>query len=48
LRWLIGHRHGGLRYVAIVAAIVVASLSGSAAADTRHGGNPDPDDARSR
>ena len=31
---LIGHRHGGLGYVAIVAAIIMASLSGSAAADT--------------
>jgi tripartite ATP-independent transporter DctM subunit len=31
---MIGHRHGGLGYVAIVAAIIMASLSGSAAADT--------------
>ena len=31
---LIGHLHGGLGYVAIVAAIIMASLSGSAAADT--------------
>jgi TRAP-type transport system large permease protein len=31
---LIGHRHGGLGYVAIIAAIIMASLSGSAAADT--------------
>jgi len=31
---LIGHRHGGLGYVAIVAAVIMASLSGSAAADT--------------
>ena len=31
---LVGHRHGGLGYVAIVAAIIMASLSGSAAADT--------------
>jgi tripartite ATP-independent transporter DctM subunit len=31
---LIGHKHGGLGYVAIVAAIIMASLSGSAAADT--------------
>lgn len=30
----IGHRHGGLGYVAIVAAVIMASLSGSAAADT--------------
>jgi len=31
---LVGHKHGGLGYVAIVAAIIMASLSGSAAADT--------------
>ena len=31
---LIGHKHGGLGYVAIVAAVIMASLSGSAAADT--------------
>ncbi|HVL72649.1 MAG TPA: TRAP transporter large permease subunit [Beijerinckiaceae bacterium] len=31
---LVGHRHGGLGYVAIFAAIIMASLSGSAAADT--------------
>ena len=31
---LVGHRHGGLGYVAIVAAVIMASLSGSAAADT--------------
>ena len=31
---LVGHRHGGLGYVAIVAALIMASLSGSAAADT--------------
>jgi tripartite ATP-independent transporter DctM subunit len=31
---LIGHRHGGLGYVAIIAAVIMASLSGSAAADT--------------
>ena len=31
---LLGHRHGGLGYVAIVAAVIMASLSGSAAADT--------------
>jgi TRAP-type transport system large permease protein len=31
---LIGHRHGGLGYVAIIAAIIMAPLSGSAAADT--------------
>lgn len=31
---LVGHLHGGLGYVAIFAAIVMASLSGSAAADT--------------
>ncbi|MDW8444372.1 MAG: TRAP transporter large permease subunit [Acetobacteraceae bacterium] len=31
---LVGHVHGGLGYVAIVAAIILASLSGSAAADT--------------
>lgn len=30
----IGHRHGGLGYVAIFAAVIMASLSGSAAADT--------------
>ncbi len=30
----LGHRHGGLGYVAIVAAVIMASLSGSAAADT--------------
>jgi tripartite ATP-independent transporter DctM subunit len=30
----VGHRHGGLGYVTIVAAIIMASLSGSAAADT--------------
>jgi tripartite ATP-independent transporter DctM subunit len=30
----IGHRHGGLGYVAIFAALIMASLSGSAAADT--------------
>ena len=29
-----GHIHGGLGYVAIFAAIIMASLSGSAAADT--------------
>ncbi len=33
LAW-IGHRHGGLGYVAIIAAVIMASLSGSAAADT--------------
>ncbi len=33
LAW-IGHFHGGLGYVAIIAAIILASLSGSAAADT--------------
>jgi tripartite ATP-independent transporter DctM subunit len=31
---LVGHKHGGLGYVAIVAAVIMASLSGSAAADT--------------
>jgi tripartite ATP-independent transporter DctM subunit len=31
---MIGHKHGGLGYVAIVAAVIMASLSGSAAADT--------------
>ena len=31
---LVGHRHGGLGYVAIFAAIIMVSLSGSAAADT--------------
>ena len=31
---LLGHKHGGLGYVAIVAAVIMASLSGSAAADT--------------
>lgn len=31
---LVGHVHGGLGYVAIIAAIILASLSGSAAADT--------------
>jgi tripartite ATP-independent transporter DctM subunit len=31
---LVGHKHGGLGYVAIVAALIMASLSGSAAADT--------------
>lgn len=31
---MVGHKHGGLGYVAIVAAIIMASLSGSAAADT--------------
>jgi tripartite ATP-independent transporter DctM subunit len=31
---MVGHRHGGLGYVAIVAAVIMASLSGSAAADT--------------
>lgn len=31
---LIGHKHGGLGYVAIIAAVIMASLSGSAAADT--------------
>jgi tripartite ATP-independent transporter DctM subunit len=31
---MIGHKHGGLGYVAILAAIILASLSGSAAADT--------------
>jgi len=31
---LIGHRHGGLGYVAIITAVIMASLSGSAAADT--------------
>ncbi|TAD91403.1 MAG: TRAP transporter large permease subunit [Alphaproteobacteria bacterium] len=30
----LGHRHGGLGYVAIIAAVIMASLSGSAAADT--------------
>ncbi|WP_207482143.1 TRAP transporter large permease [Arenibaculum pallidiluteum] len=33
LAW-IGHRHGGLGYVAIIASVIMASLSGSAAADT--------------
>ena len=33
LAW-IGHRHGGLGYVAIIAAVIMAALSGSAAADT--------------
>jgi tripartite ATP-independent transporter DctM subunit len=31
---LVGHVHGGLGYVAIFAAVIMASLSGSAAADT--------------
>ncbi|MGL4634736.1 MAG: TRAP transporter large permease [Beijerinckiaceae bacterium] len=31
---LVGHRHGGLGYVAIMAAIIMSALSGSAAADT--------------
>ncbi len=31
---LVGHRRGGLGYVAIIAAILLASLSGSAVADT--------------
>ena len=31
---LVGHKQGGLGYVAIIAAILMASLSGSAAADT--------------
>jgi tripartite ATP-independent transporter DctM subunit len=31
---MVGHRHGGLGYVAIIAAVIMASLSGSAAADT--------------
>jgi tripartite ATP-independent transporter DctM subunit len=31
---LVGHLHGGLGYVAIFAAVIMASLSGSAAADT--------------
>ena len=31
---LVGHVHGGLGYVAIFAAVVMASMSGSAAADT--------------
>jgi tripartite ATP-independent transporter DctM subunit len=31
---MIGHRHGGLGYVAIIAGVIMASLSGSAAADT--------------
>ena len=31
---MIGHKHGGLGYVAILAALIMASLSGSAAADT--------------
>ena len=31
---LLGHKHGGLGYVAIIAAVIMASLSGSAAADT--------------
>ncbi|MCP3396010.1 MULTISPECIES: TRAP transporter large permease [unclassified Bradyrhizobium] len=31
---MVGHLHGGLGYVAIFAAIIMASLSGSAAADT--------------
>jgi tripartite ATP-independent transporter DctM subunit len=31
---LVGHRRGGLGYVAIIAAVLMASLSGSAAADT--------------
>lgn len=31
---LVGHLHGGLGYVAIFASIIMASLSGSAAADT--------------
>lgn len=31
---LLGHKQGGLGYVAIVAAVLMASLSGSAAADT--------------
>lgn len=33
-RAFIGHIHGGLGYVAIIAAIIMAALSGSAAADT--------------
>lgn len=33
-RAFIGHVHGGLGYVAIMAAIIMAALSGSAAADT--------------
>ncbi|WP_376090750.1 TRAP transporter large permease subunit [Roseomonas sp. CCTCC AB2023176] len=33
LAW-VGHLHGGLGYVAIIAAVIMASLSGSAAADT--------------
>ena len=31
---LVGHRNGGLGYVTIIAAVIMASLSGSAAADT--------------
>jgi tripartite ATP-independent transporter DctM subunit len=31
---LVGHMHGGLGYVAVFAAVIMASLSGSAAADT--------------
>jgi tripartite ATP-independent transporter DctM subunit len=31
---LVGHIHGGLGYVAVFAAVIMASLSGSAAADT--------------
>ncbi|TCT31727.1 TRAP transporter large permease subunit [Martelella mediterranea] len=31
---LVGHKRGGLGYVAIIAAVLMASLSGSAAADT--------------
>lgn len=31
---LIGHRRGGLGYVAIIAALIMASISGSAVADT--------------
>jgi TRAP-type transport system large permease protein len=31
---LVGHRKGGLGYVTIIAAVIMASLSGSAAADT--------------
>ncbi len=31
---LVGHKQGGLGYVAIIAAVLMASLSGSAAADT--------------
>ena len=31
---LIGHKHGGLGYVAVIAAVIMSALSGSAAADT--------------